>query len=71
MTTNEATTAKVIRYYAKINYGVRQEYVADAADAKILSALTGRKTVDSVARELIRDLTGGRVTFTQVPVPML
>lgn len=63
---------KVIPYYVKHVYGNRQEYVAPshAGDAAILSRLTGRKTLDSITRELVRDLTGGQVTFEQVLPPV-
>ncbi len=60
--------AKVIKYYIRENYGCIREYIhpENAGDAKILAQLTGKKTVDPVIRELVRDLTGGQVTFQQV-----
>lgn len=63
--------AKVIPYYVKHVYGNRQEYVSPShkGDASILTQLTGRKTLDSCTRELVRDLTEGQVTFEQVLPP--
>lgn len=57
---------KIIQYYVREVYGNPLEYVKDASDAKILQLLTGHKTIDSRVRELVRDLTGGLVTFQQV-----
>lgn len=58
---------KVIKYYIREQYGCAREFIHpdNAGDAKILSQLTGQKTVNSVIRELVRDLTGGQVTFVQ------
>lgn len=60
---------KNIEYYTKDVYGSRLEYIKDENDAKIIQQLTGKKTVTGQVRELIRDLTGGRVSFTLVPQP--
>jgi len=60
---------KVIEFYSKDVYGNRLEYVANKDDAKIIQQLTGKKTIDGRVRELIRDLTGGSVSFTLIPQP--
>lgn len=60
---------KTIQYYRKSNYGVTHEYVKDKGDAGIIAQLTGRKTISGVERELIRDLTGGMVTFAETLAP--
>lgn len=58
---------KIIKYFIRENYGTVREYIHpdNAGDAKILAQLTGQKTVNPVIRELVRDLTGGQVTFVQ------
>ena len=58
---------KIIKFYVEKQYGVVREYIHpdNAGDAKILAQLTGQKTVNPVIRELVRDLTGGQVTFVQ------
>lgn len=60
-------SAKVIKYYIREQYGCVREFIHpdNAGDAKILMQLTGKKTVDPVIRELVRDLTGGQVSFVQ------
>lgn len=45
------------------------EYVANPGDAGIIAGLTGKKTIDSVVRELIRDLTGGDIRFEEILAP--
>lgn len=55
-----------IRYYVENIYGVRREKFAVKAQEIVFSKLTGRKTLDSVSRELLRDLTEGAVEFEQV-----
>ena len=62
---------KIIQYYRKSNYGVTCEYVhpSCAGDAKIIQQLTGHRTITGAIRELIRDLTGGSVTFVEVIAP--
>lgn len=57
---------KVIQYKVESQWGNRREFIVDKGDAYIIARLTGKKTVDSITRELIRDLTGGMVTFEQV-----
>ena len=57
---------KIIKYKVESQWGNRREFVVDKGDADIIMRLTGKKTIDSVTRELIRDLTGGMVTFEQV-----
>ncbi len=60
---------KVIQYYRKNVFGNTLEYVVDKGDAQIIQRLTGQKTINSVVRELIRDLTGSRVEFQEVIAP--
>lgn len=60
---------KVIQYYVKHNYGSPYEYVANPDDAELIRRLTGQKTINSVMRELIRDLSGGNVTFEKIHQP--
>lgn len=61
---------KTISYYVRETYGVLREYVVNPDDAAILRGLTGRDTVDGRIRELVRDLTGGLVTFKLVHWPL-
>jgi hypothetical protein len=56
----------VIKYYVQNIYGVRREKFADKAQETVFQQLTGRKTLDSISRELLRDLSGGAVDFEQV-----
>lgn len=60
-------SAKIIKYFIRENYGTAREYIHpdNSGDAKILTQLTGQKTINPVIRELVRDLTGGQVTFVQ------
>ena len=58
-----------IRYYVQNIYGVRREKFVDKAQESVFIQLTGRKTLDSVSRELIRDLSGSSVEFQQVLPP--
>lgn len=59
---------KTIKYFIREQYGTVREFIHpdNAGDAKILAQLTGQKTVNPVIRELVRDLTGGQVSFQQV-----
>jgi hypothetical protein len=57
---------KVIQYIVRESYGNSLEYIANPADARLVELLTGRKTINSVIRELIRDLSGGRIQFEEV-----
>lgn len=59
----------VISYYVQNIYGVRREKFIDKSVEGIYARLTGRKTLDSVSRELVRDLTAGAVEFQQVLPP--
>lgn len=59
-----------IEYYVQNIYGVTREKFADKAQEGVFERLTGRKTLDSVSRELVRDLTGGAVYFEQVLPPL-
>jgi hypothetical protein len=58
-----------IEYYVQHIYGVPREKFANKAQEDVFQRLTGRKTLDSISRELIRDLTSGAVTFEQVLIP--
>jgi hypothetical protein len=60
---------KTIEFFQKEVYGNSLEYIANESDAKIISQLTGKKTITSVERELIRDLSGGLVNFKQILPP--
>ena len=60
---------KIIKYYTREVYGQKLEYVLDAGDAKIIHQLTGKKTINGVARELLRDLSGGMIEFEQCFAP--
>jgi hypothetical protein len=58
-----------IKYYVQNIYGVRREKFINKAQEDVFIRLTGRKTLDSVSRELIRDLSGSSVEFEQVLPP--
>ena len=62
---------KLIKFYRQSQYGMVREFVHPdcAGDAQIIRALTGKQTINSVVRELIRDLTGGMVQFEEVVQP--
>lgn len=60
---------KTIQYYKKSVYGNTLEYVINQGDAKIISQLTGQKTINGVVRELIRDLSEGKIQFQEVLPP--
>lgn len=60
---------KTIKFYRKNVYGETLEYIADKGDAAIVTRLTGKKTINGITRELIRDLTGGAVGFEEVIAP--
>jgi len=62
----ETRNLVTIKYYVENVYGVRREKFADKSQQDVFLKLTGRKTLDSVSRELIRDFTGGAVTFEQI-----
>lgn len=57
---------KIIQYRTKEVYGNPLDYVINQDDAKLIQKLTGKKTVDSVIRELIHDLSNGMIQFQQV-----
>jgi hypothetical protein len=48
---------------------VRREKFIDKGQESVFIQLTGRKTLDSVSRELIRDLSGSSIEFEQVLPP--
>jgi hypothetical protein len=58
-----------IQYYVRDIYGVPREKFVDKEHEKLFSRLTGRKTLDSVSRELLRDLSGSAIQFEQVLPP--
>ena len=58
-----------IKYFVQNIYGVRREKFVDKKQESVFIQLTGRKTLDSVSRELIRDLSGSSVEFQQVLPP--
>lgn len=55
-----------IKYYVENVYGVRREKFVDKGQQDTFWKLTGRKTLDSMSRELVRDFTGGSVDFEQI-----
>jgi len=57
---------KIIQYRVREVYGQPLEYIVNEGDAKIIQELTGKKTVTSVVRELLRDLTSGGIEFERV-----
>lgn len=61
---------KTIEFYNREIYGTAREYLANEGDAKAFLQLTGKKTITSVERELIRDLSGGLVNFKQILPPL-
>ncbi len=61
---------KTIQFYTRSVYGRNMDYIVNPGDARLLSLLTGQKTVTSVQRELVRDLSGGSIAFEQVLPPV-
>jgi hypothetical protein len=59
---------KTIEFYVREHYGNRCEYIKNEHDAEIVRRLTGKKTVNSVVRELLHDLSAGTINFVQVLV---
>lgn len=57
---------KTIQFYRVSQWGQTREYILDPADAKIVTGLTGQKTIDGRIRELLRDLTGGTISWREV-----
>lgn len=55
-----------IEFYSKNVYGNELEYVANKGDADIIRQLTGKKTIDSSIRKLIRDLSRGNISFKRI-----
>lgn len=58
-----------IKFYIESVYGVDREKFLDHAQRDIYKSLTGRLTLDTVSRELLRDLSGGSIEFQQVLNP--
>ena len=65
------TNSIKIEYYIQHIYGVAREKFANKDQENLFQRLTGRKTLDSVSRELLRDLTCGAVDFKQVLPPSI
>jgi hypothetical protein len=59
----------VIEYYIRESYGRKLEYILDPGQRQIIQNLTRQKTIDSIIRELLRDLTGGAILWKQVFAP--
>lgn len=59
----------IIEYFVRNSYGRNIEYILDAGQRQIVQNLTRQKTIDSVIRELLRDLTGGAIIWKQVIAP--
>lgn len=57
---------KVIEYYIREVYGNKLGYIKNPEDAKLVSQLTGKKTIDAETRGLLKDLSGGNIQFQQV-----
>jgi len=62
-------TKTTIKFYTESVYGVDREKFLNHTQRDIYKALTGRLTLDSISRELLRDLTGGGIEFEQVINP--
>jgi hypothetical protein len=62
---------KQIKYYRKAEYGTVREYIHPSCkgDAAIIRQLTGQKTITSVVRELVRDLSNGLISWEEVIAP--
>lgn len=56
----------IIRFYRTSEYGNMRERFVDKHMERVYFRLTGKRTLDSVSRELVRDLSGGRVDFELV-----
>jgi len=61
----------IIKYYRTVQYGQEREFVHPDSEGsgKIISQLTGQKSINGIIRELIRDLTAGFVSFQEVIAP--
>jgi hypothetical protein len=57
---------KTIEYYVQTIYGVNREKFKNKSEGDIFAKLTGRKTLDSASRELLRDLSEGSIDFKMV-----
>jgi len=64
---------KLIKYYRISQYGVTREFIHpdNNGEKAIIRQLTGQKTINSVVRELIRNLTGGTIQFTEIIQPLI
>ena len=60
---------KTIKFYRKNVWGKNVEYVLDQGDAQIIKQLTGQITINSVIRELLRDISAGLIQWEEVIAP--
>jgi hypothetical protein len=60
---------KTIKFYKRNVWGKNVEYVLDQGDAQIIKQLTGQITINSVIRELFRDISAGQIRWEQVIAP--
>lgn len=61
----------VIKFYRTRQWGVVREFIHPECDgdAQIIRQLTGKLTIDSAVRELIRDLSRGYIIWEEVIAP--
>lgn len=66
-----ARGSKVIQFYRVSQWGNVREFVHPSCkgDGAIIRQLTGKETINGVVRELVRDLSGGAVSFVEVVAP--
>jgi len=57
---------RIIRFYRTSEYGNMRERFVDKHAERVYKRLTGKTTLDSISRELVRDLSGGKVDFELV-----
>lgn len=62
---------KTIKYYRKSQFGNDREFIHpdNARDGEIIRAIYGLKTIDARTRDLITELTGGTVIFSETIAP--
>lgn len=66
-TMDSARGHKVIRFY---RYNGREiVHTSSWADFELILALTGQRFINSAMREMFRDLSGGAITWEEVPQP--
>lgn len=54
---------RIIYYYTKNVYGKELEYIKDIKEAQIIKNLTGNKTITSIERNLIQELSNNYIKF--------